>query len=211
DQRPGAPARLVRAPAAAPGAHHDAARRSPRAAARATWRGRRAARAPPVHGDARHPAPRARRDAHRPRRAGRATLGRGARSAALWARSRDLDALLLEAAPGPGGQLHRVHFEPRELPGLRAGAGPDLAAVYAAQLAEAGVHVRYGARAAALEPDGPAIVLDGGERIEAAAVLIVTGARRRRLDVPGERELEDRGVSYSATRDRDRLRDRTVA
>jgi len=134
-------------------------------------------------------------------------------SAALWARSRDLGALLLEAADRPGGQLHRVNFEPRELPGLRTGAGPELAAVYAAQLAGAGVAVRYGARATALEAAAsrPVVALEGGERIEAEAVLVATGARRRLLDVPGERELEDRGVSYSATRDRDRLRGRTVA
>ena len=49
-------------------------------------------------------------------------------SAALWARSRDLDAVVLEAAREPGGQLHHVHFEPRDLPGLEGSAGPALAA-----------------------------------------------------------------------------------
>src|SRR5262249_4980402 len=47
--------------------------------------------------------------------------------------------------------------------------------------------------------------------VEAAAVLVATGVRRRRLEVPGERELEDRGVSYSATRDRDSLAGHVVA
>ncbi len=127
-------------------------------------------------------------------------------SAALWAKSRQLDTLLLEAGGGPGGQLNVIHFEPREIAGWLSGDGRSLAAAYARQLAEAGVPVRYGAEAQALETgEELAIQLKGGERLRARAMLVATGARRRRLDVPGERELEDRGVSYSATRDRARL------
>ncbi len=136
-------------------------------------------------------------------------------SAALWARSRELDVLVIEAGQEPGGQLHHVHFEPRDLPGSRGEHGPALAAVYAAQLRDAGIAVRFGVTAAALANDASgrraAIVTADGERLEAESALIVTGARRRRLEVPGERELEDRGVSFSATRDRDRLRDRPAA
>src|SRR5262249_19852327 len=43
------------------------------------------------------------------------------------------------------------------------------------------------------------------------ALLVATGARRRRLEVLGERALEDRGVSYSATRDREQLAGKPVA
>jgi thioredoxin reductase (NADPH) len=137
-------------------------------------------------------------------------------SAALWARSRDLDALVLEAGVAPGGQLHHVHFHPRELPGIPAGPGPALADVYARQLAEARVPVRYGVRVARLEAaggpgGGVALATEAGERIGTRAALVVTGARRRRLGVPGERELEGRGVSYSATRDRGFLAGKRVA
>jgi len=130
-------------------------------------------------------------------------------SAALWARSRDLTAVLLEAGDQPGGQLHHVHFTPRELPGFEAGTGDVLAARYAQQLPDAGVAVRYRARAVALAGDG--VALADGSRVEGAAVLIASGARRRRLDVPGEREFEDVGVSYSATRDRDKFRGKRMA
>lgn len=137
-------------------------------------------------------------------------------SAALWARSRDLDVLVLEAVEQPGGQLHHIHFEPRDLAGLRGGTGPAIAATYATQLAQAGIAVRYGTAAEALASDRSGssrtgIVLRNGERLDADAVLIATGARRRRLEVPGEQELEDRGVSFSATRDRERLKGRPVA
>ena len=60
-------------------------------------------------------------------------------SAALWARSRDLEPLVLEAGLEPGGQLHDIHFQPLDLPGPRAATGPELAAAYAAQLRDAAI------------------------------------------------------------------------
>lgn len=43
-----------------------------------------------------------------------------------------------------------------------------------------------------------AVTLDGGERLQGRSIVYATGARVRRLDVPGEREFLGRGVSYSA-------------
>ncbi len=40
--------------------------------------------------------------------------------------------------------------------------------------------------------------LESGKEIRARALVLATGAARRRLGVPGERELEGRGVSYCA-------------
>ena len=130
-------------------------------------------------------------------------------SAALWARSLGLEPRVLESAPEAGGQLLHVHFHPGDLAGVSAGDGPTIAAAMARQLAEARIEARFGAAATALATghDGsrPAVIAEAGERIEADAVLIATGVRRRRLEVPGERELEGRGVSYSATLDRVRF------
>jgi thioredoxin reductase (NADPH) len=123
-------------------------------------------------------------------------------SAALWTRSWGFSPLLLEAGPGPGGQLHHIYFRPENVPGTVAGEGREIAAAYAADLAQYGVEVRTGTRAAALEPGAPAVRTEGGERFAAKAILIATGVRRRRLGVPGEEALEGRGVSYSANKDR---------
>jgi len=132
-------------------------------------------------------------------------------SAALWARARELDVLLLEAGPGPGGQLQRVYFEPREIAGWAGGDGQALAGTYRRQLVERAIPVRFGAAVERLvQGDDWSLVLAGGEELRARAVLVASGARARRLDVPGEREFEDRGVSTSATRDRARLAGRTV-
>jgi thioredoxin reductase (NADPH) len=124
-------------------------------------------------------------------------------SAALWARSLEIEVIVLESGAAVGGQLHQVHFEPGNFAGA-AGTGTGLARTLAAQLEAAAVPIRLGTLAAALEPRGPAVIV-GRERIAARAVLVATGVRRRRLEVPGERELEGRGVSYSATQDRERF------
>jgi len=133
-------------------------------------------------------------------------------SAALWARSHEMPALVLESEAGPGGQLLHVYFEPRDLAGMPPGDGAAIATRYQKQLADSGVTVRYGALVQSLAV-APRLLLAlvAGEEIATRALLIATGARRRRLGVPGERELEDRGVTFSATRDRERLAGHAVA
>jgi thioredoxin reductase (NADPH) len=133
-------------------------------------------------------------------------------SAALWARSFGLEARVLESEPGAGGQLNAVHFHPREVPGVAAGDGPAIAATLLAQLAAERIDLVPSTIARGLEFVGERIaVLDAaGQRHEARAALVATGLRRRRLGVPGEEAFEGRGVSFSATRDRDRLAGRDV-
>src|SRR5262249_53429013 len=122
-----------------------------------------------------------------------------------------LEPLVLEMADGPGGQLLHVYFEPREIAGSLPGDGAAIAAAYRGQLERSGVAVRYGTQVRSLEVGPtPELVLATGDRVAARALLVATGARRRRLEVPGARELEDKGVTYSATRDRDVLAGRVV-
>jgi len=124
---------------------------------------------------------------------------------ALWARGR-FDVTVLERAPVAGGQLRSIHFLPNHLPGIEHGDGAALADACGRQLDQAGIEVLYERAAVALEArERPAVRLEGGDWIEADAVLVATGLERRRLDVPGEREFEERGVSYSASRDRARF------
>ena len=133
-------------------------------------------------------------------------------SAALWARTLHLEVSLIESGPRVGGQLQAIFFTPREIPGLASGDGPALAERYAAQLAEARIEVRCGLTATGLEPADAEVNLRTAESapLAARALLIATGLRRRRLDVPGEREFDGRGVSTSSTRDRAQLAGRDV-
>ena len=131
-------------------------------------------------------------------------------AAALWARSLGLEPLLLESAGRLGGQLLRVHFELGNFPGAVQGTGEAIAARCEQQLEAGRVPVRVDAEAVALDSSTPRVTLRGGEVLAARAVVVATGVRRRRLEVPGERELVGRGVSYSATADRAQLAGRDV-
>jgi thioredoxin reductase (NADPH) len=126
-------------------------------------------------------------------------------SAALWARSFGLSTRVLEAAATAGGQLHHIHHPLATLAGAGGGDGPALARTLASELAAAGIEVRYRSEAVGLDPAGPAVRVAEGGALPASAVLVATGVRRRRLEVPGERALEGRGVSWSATQDRSRF------
>ena len=45
------------------------------------------------------------------------------------------------------------------------------------------------------------VTLDKGEEVEAQAILVATGSKRRRLTVPGADEFEHKGLTYCATCD----------
>jgi thioredoxin reductase (NADPH) len=53
----------------------------------------------------------------------------------------------------------------------------------------------------AREDGGFTVTLAGGGKRRAQAVILATGAKHRRLDIPGEERLAGRGVSYCATCD----------
>ncbi|HKQ57453.1 MAG TPA: NAD(P)/FAD-dependent oxidoreductase, partial [Candidatus Eisenbacteria bacterium] len=126
-------------------------------------------------------------------------------STALWARSFGIATQVLEAGSTAGGQLHHIHHPLLNLAGAADGDAATIARAFKDQLEASGAEVRYGAAATALDAARPAVLDASGAWNAGQAVLIATGVRRRRLEVPGERELEGRGVSWSATHDRARF------
>ena len=65
------------------------------------------------------------------------------------------------------------------------------------------VELRLGVRVTALDPGGPAVTLEGGERLDAEGVLLVTGGRARRM--PGD--PSDRVLYLRQVGDADRIRE----
>ena len=53
--------------------------------------------------------------------------------------------------------------------------------------------------------------LENGESIKSKAVLLATGTKRRKLNIPGEKEFFGKGVSYCATCDGFFYKNKTVA
>ena len=118
----------------------------------------------------------------------------------MYGASEGLSVLTLEsiAVGGQAGTSTRIE----NYLGFPAGlSGADLAARAALQAAKFGARISAPASAAGLEPgEGLILVhLSDGTQAGARAVVIATGARYRRLDLPGLASLEGTSVYYAAT------------
>ncbi|PID39562.1 MAG: hypothetical protein CSA65_09410 [Proteobacteria bacterium] len=143
-----------------------------------------------------------------PPKAGVVIVGGGVAglATALWCGRLGHSALLLDPEPRLGGQLHLVHVKMIDLPGMAPVTGAELAARLLSRLPKA---IRwFSARLAAIEVGAARVVLrlatSSGERsVAAGAVVLATGLSRRRLGVPGERELLGRGILATGSKDVD--------
>jgi thioredoxin reductase (NADPH) len=136
-------------------------------------------------------------------------------STALWLRDFGLDALLIEEASRPGGQLHEIHAAIPNFLGAYGWDGARLANAVLSDARAAELPALVGAGVSRVSASGRWIERAADEagdatRINAKAIVIATGLRRRTLDVPGEAEFLNRGVSHSANRDRMRFEGKPV-
>jgi thioredoxin reductase (NADPH) len=123
-------------------------------------------------------------------------------AAAIWAWRLGLRAELLEARQRLGGQLSGVLSPITDYPGVPHVDGPALAARFAEHLAQTKIKVRLGCRVSRLDPDRGTLETSSGQRLRAHAIVLATGAKRRRLGLPDESRYVGRGVSYSVSKDR---------
>ena len=93
-----------------------------------------------------------------------------------------------------GGLVTNVN----DLDGEVGGSGSDLAAGLMLEAKKLGAK-NITANATGIERDGGALIVrsDAGDH-RARAVIIATGARLKRMGIPGEAELEEKGVSHCA-------------
>jgi thioredoxin reductase (NADPH) len=132
-------------------------------------------------------------------------------AAAMYASRARIDSLLLEKL-GPGGQVLVTDWVENYLGFPEGISGVDLIEKMAAHTRLFGVAERNG-EVTAIEKRGEELALHvaGGETLTARALIVATGARPNRLDIPGEEALTGKGVSYCATCDGPFFRDRVVA
>ena len=131
-------------------------------------------------------------------------------SAALWCDELGLDVLVLEQAAEVGGQLRRVYNPINDYLGLRTRDGQELAATFASHAAEAEFDLWTNAEIEGVDLAAKRVRLRGGEELQAIALVLATGVRRRRVGVPGEEEFGGHGIIESAARDRDLFAGRDV-
>ncbi len=111
----------------------------------------------------------------------------------------------------PGGQMLMTHLI-ENYPGFPDGVeGWRLADAMAAHV-DRYPHDKITDEVTAIEPvEGGHRLKVGGEWIEAKALVLCTGARYKRVGIPGEKELLGKGVSYCALCDGNFFRDQVVA
>lgn len=125
-------------------------------------------------------------------------------TAALYACRARMKTILVERLACGGQILIADMIE--NYPGFPRGVkGPELAEWFQKQAEHCGLKVEYAEASGIIpkkDPSDPFVVeLAGGKNIRALSVIIATGADWNKLNIPGEKELTGRGVSYCATCD----------
>lgn len=122
-------------------------------------------------------------------------------TAALYTSRAKLSTILLEKLT-PGGQIALTDLV-ENYPGFPEGVtGTEISQRMEEQAKRYGTEVVYDEVTGIEKKDGRFLVKrNGGEPLEAKGLIIASGASYRNLQVPGERELTGKGVSYCATCD----------
>jgi thioredoxin reductase (NADPH) len=121
-------------------------------------------------------------------------------AAAVYAASEGLDALVLEAS-APGGQAGTSSRIENYL-GFPTGiSGQALAGRALTQAERFGADVAIARTAVRIDCDSRPyqVILENGEVVHARAIVIATGARYRKPDLPELSRFEGNGIFYSAT------------
>jgi thioredoxin reductase (NADPH) len=140
-----------------------------------------------------------------------AVLGAGVAGmmAAKLAAERGLKTLLVEGMIFGGLVTNVNHLEPH-LDGLPSSGG-DLAADLMAAVSDLGVEIVLAPTISFDQSDSGDLSIETGEgSYSARSVIVATGARLRKLGVPGEEEFEHRGVSHCAGCDGPLFREQPV-
>jgi thioredoxin reductase (NADPH) len=121
-------------------------------------------------------------------------------AAAVYAASEGLRTVVVERE-APGGQAGQSASIENYLGFPKGLSGADLAGRAVAQVSRFGAEMVLARDVVGLEARGPvrAVLLEGGDAIEARSVLVSTGVSYRRLGAEGLDALTSRGVYYGAT------------
>ena len=140
-------------------------------------------------------------------------IGAGASglSAGLWCDELGLQSVVLESAAEIGGQLRRV-YNPilNHLGGAETVDGAAMCRILAAQIEKRKFELRFQIDIAAIDLRSKTVTLTDGAKLTARAIILATGVRRRRLNVPGESEFVGRGILESGKRDAPLVAGKTV-
>ncbi len=136
--------------------------------------------------------------------------GPGGLTAGIYAQRSKMKTLLLERI-GVGGQICMSDVI-ENYPGFRSIGGVELMKTFEEHARSFGLEIKFAEVTGISDKGGhkELATLDG-EVIQARTVIISTGAKPKRIGVPGEADYIGRGVSFCATCDGMFFKDREVA
>jgi len=121
-------------------------------------------------------------------------------TAAVYAARAGLTVGLIEAG-APGGQMVNT-FEIENYTGFEKITGPELSMKMFEHAKAAGALYVYGdVQKVVPQEDGTHLIDCGMNQFSARSVIIATGTKHRKLEIPGEAELAGRGISWCAVCD----------
>lgn len=129
-------------------------------------------------------------------------------TAALYAARSNLKVALIEGGL-PGGQMNNTS-DIENYPGYANISGPELAEKMFEPLENLGVEHLYGFVENIEDHGDVKKVITDNEEFETRTVIVATGSKHRLLGVPGEEELNSRGISYCAVCDGAFFRDQDL-
>jgi len=129
-------------------------------------------------------------------------------TAALYAARSNLKVALIEGGL-PGGQMNNTS-DIENYPGYANISGPELAEKMFEPLENLGVEHLYGFVENVEDHGKLKKVVTDDQVYETRTVIVATGSKHRLLGVPGEEELNSRGVSYCAVCDGAFFRDQDL-
>jgi thioredoxin reductase (NADPH) len=132
-------------------------------------------------------------------------------SAGIWCKDLGLTAVILEREAEPGGQLLSIYNPITNYPGLRTEHGRELRDRFLETAESYGVEILLSTEVVEIDTENTSILTAARQRFSARSIILATGVRRRRLNIPGETEFVGKGIIESGARDKELTRGKTVA
>ena len=131
-------------------------------------------------------------------------------SAAVWCVELGLEALVFEKEAETGGQLLSIFNPVTNYIGIETANGRELRDQFLRTFEKRGLAARLSNKITEIDPEAKSIVTAAGDRYTARALIIATGVRRRRLNVPGEDVFKDKGIIESGSNDKLKVKGKTA-
>ncbi|MCM3095021.1 NAD(P)/FAD-dependent oxidoreductase [Priestia megaterium] len=135
-------------------------------------------------------------------------------SAAVWCKRLGVECLLLEEQAQLGGQLFTIYNEIIDYPGIQAENGIEMQRKMVQHFIDMDCLYEANTKVISIDERSKTVKVKQQEtekEIGYTYLILAAGSSQRKLGVPGEQQMIDRGEVYSASADGERLKGKRVA